>query len=337
MRGRRHGAAPRRKWDWEREHCPPVFRPPFFLFFGRTLRAAFPLFFLIFALGIIPRAGAYPVIQSLSESDVIFKQFASYRDDPSASLVLFEYRVAGPMTMDDIARSAQISLDALITVNRSSVKKIYRAGEALVVPTKSGVFVSASAQSDVEFLVSRRLLPSLSKQTPVIVRATLSKTAGTFYFLPEESLNTTEKNVWSIETFRAPVLRGTITSRFGYRISPISGRRLFHEGVDIAGKSSSEIFASLSGKVSKEGYSPVFGFYIVVEHENSYTTLYGHLLESKVKVGDTVNAGQFIAYMGSTGMSTGSHVHFEIRKNGAPLNPLGIMVIGTNPVQGPAK
>lgn len=118
---------------------------------------------------------------------------------------------------------------------------------------------------------------------------------------------------------------GRLTSGFGFRISPTSRRREFHNGIDIANKAGTDIYASASGVVTFSGYNGSYGRMIIISHGNGYTTVYAHNSRNLVNVGDRVTKGDVIAKMGSTGRSTGPHVHFEIRKNGKPINPNTIL------------
>ncbi len=270
---------------------------------------------------------AYPLIESHSLQDINYKQFTIYRDSKPSRLLFFEYRISSLTSLQDISDVIKISLETLISANRSSVRTRYKEGAIIIVPTQNGIFMSLSAKNDVEFLLYKRLAKTLKKQKPIIIRGEHTQTRGTFYFFQDITFSTLEKNTWNIQTFRPPVLQGTISSGFGYRISPISGRKNFHKGVDIASSSGSEIFASKSGVVKEEGFDSIFGYFIILQHDTKYESLYGHLLDKKVKIGDKIEAGQLIATMGSTGTSTGSHVHFEIRKNKKPQNPLSLMVL----------
>ncbi|SNS86341.1 Peptidase family M23 [Anaerovirgula multivorans] len=114
---------------------------------------------------------------------------------------------------------------------------------------------------------------------------------------------------------------GRITSPFGYRISPISRRREFHRGIDVANKSNTDIVAAGSGVVTFSGYNGAYGRMIILSHGNGYTSVYAHNRENLVEVGQQVHKGDAIAKMGSTGRSTGPHVHFEVRLHGDPVDP----------------
>jgi len=114
---------------------------------------------------------------------------------------------------------------------------------------------------------------------------------------------------------------GWISSEFGYRISPFTGRRAFHEGVDIAANYGSPVKATAKGIVIYAGYKPGYGNLVTIDHGYGYITRYGHNSQLKVKVGDRVSKGQVIAKVGNTGRSTGPHCHYEILVNGIPVNP----------------
>ena len=98
-----------------------------------------------------------------------------------------------------------------------------------------------------------------------------------------------------------------------------------HTGIDIANSSGTNIAASQNGKVIFTGYQGSYGKLIVIRHANGMETAYAHLSRISVSVGDTVTQGQSIGKMGSTGGSTGSHLHFEIRKNGTAVNPMNYL------------
>ena len=129
----------------------------------------------------------------------------------------------------------------------------------------------------------------------------------------KEGLNSTP----SIRPSNAP-----ISSGFGYRLDPM-GRRTSkkHNGVDFAGKPDSPIFVTADGVVRHAGWVPSFGQAILVDHGFGYSTLYAHTTGGQVKEGDVVKRGDKIATMGSSGRSTGTHLHYEVWKDGQPVNP----------------
>lgn len=118
---------------------------------------------------------------------------------------------------------------------------------------------------------------------------------------------------------------GRLTSKFGMRQNPLGRGRQFHYGIDIANSSGTNIVASAKGIVIFSGYKRGYGRTVILDHENGYKTLYAHNSKVLVSVGDRVEKGQLIAKMGSTGRSTGSHLHFEIHENDKPIDPLTIL------------
>lgn len=116
-------------------------------------------------------------------------------------------------------------------------------------------------------------------------------------------------------------VKGWITSGFGARASPLTGEPGRHMGVDIANEVDTPIRVTADGIVTYSGWESGYGRLVVVEHGYGYSTRYGHCARIEVKVGEEVKRGQIIAYMGSTGRSTGSHVHYEVRIHGMPVDP----------------
>lgn len=118
---------------------------------------------------------------------------------------------------------------------------------------------------------------------------------------------------------------GRLTSGFGNRRNPFGRGIRFHQGIDIANSSGTNIKAAAKGIVTFAGNKAGYGKVIIIDHGNEYNSLYGHNRKLLVDVGDEVEKGQVIAKMGSTGRSTGPHLHFEVHKNGNPINPLDIL------------
>ncbi|MGR6873417.1 peptidoglycan DD-metalloendopeptidase family protein [Pseudomonas sp. HK3] len=125
------------------------------------------------------------------------------------------------------------------------------------------------------------------------------------------------------DTFVAglPIKKGWMSSRYGMRTDPFTGRLAWHGGVDFAGKTGSDIVAVASGVVTWASKRYGYGLLVEVNHGNGYKTRYAHCNELVVKVGDVVRKEQVVALMGSTGRSTGPHVHFEVYKNGRTVDP----------------
>lgn len=112
-----------------------------------------------------------------------------------------------------------------------------------------------------------------------------------------------------------------ISSRFGYRLDPFTRRTAFHSGIDIEGRTNDNIYATAAGIVTEAGSTRELGNYIIIDHSFGIRTLYAHLNEILVERRDRVTKGELIGRMGTTGRSTGTHLHYEVHKNGTPVDP----------------
>lgn len=135
----------------------------------------------------------------------------------------------------------------------------------------------------------------------------------------------TQKTARRTSTNNFGVTTGRLSSGFGYRLHPITGRRDFHYGIDISGPTGTPVKSYASGTVTRATFSSGYGRYVVVNHGGGLSTLYAHMSSISVSVGTRVDVGTQIGKMGSTGLSTGSHLHFEVNRNGTRVNPLGYL------------
>ncbi|MEO8887198.1 MAG: M23 family metallopeptidase [Mucilaginibacter sp.] len=120
----------------------------------------------------------------------------------------------------------------------------------------------------------------------------------------------------------------SLTSFFGYRSDPFASERAeFHPGIDFQGQRGDAVKCTANGKVVFAGWSGGYGNCIRIKHANDFETVYGHLSKISVKVGQEVSVGQNIGQVGSTGHSTGNHLHYEVRKNGKPVNPVKFLTL----------
>ncbi|PTQ89863.1 M23 family metallopeptidase [Agitococcus lubricus] len=124
-----------------------------------------------------------------------------------------------------------------------------------------------------------------------------------------------------------PVRNAAITSTFGYRTDPFTGRAAFHGGIDFSGAQGADIYSVASGVVSFAGVKAGYGNVVEVNHGNGYTTRYAHAQSIVAKAGDLVAKDQLIAYMGSTGRSTGTHLHYEVLLNGKQIDPASYVAV----------
>lgn len=124
----------------------------------------------------------------------------------------------------------------------------------------------------------------------------------------------------NINTLQWPVV-GRISSEYGYRNHPITGKYSLHNGLDIAADSGTEILSAYDGVVKSAGYSSTYGYYMIITHSDNLETLYAHCSKLKADEGDVVKKGDTVALVGSTGRSTGPHLHFEVRVNSYRIDP----------------
>ncbi len=118
-----------------------------------------------------------------------------------------------------------------------------------------------------------------------------------------------------------PIIPRRVSSQFGYRVNPVTGNYGIHGGIDLAADSGTEIRPALPGRVLKAKYSSDYGNFVMIDHGDGVITLYAHCSKLIAEVGDTVGENDVIALVGSTGRSTGPHLHFEVRINNVRINP----------------
>jgi len=147
-----------------------------------------------------------------------------------------------------------------------------------------------------------------------------SYTEITFYLTDRHNGARATPSIWPAE--------GRVTSNFGYRIAPLRLASEYHSGIDIANEAGTPIYAAADGVIRHSGWANGYGMCAVVDHGFGYSTLYGHMSEVLAKEGTVVKRGQQIGRMGSTGTSTGNHLHYEVWTGGLPTNPMKYLQVG---------
>ena len=226
-------------------------------------------------------------------------------------------------TLGGIAIEYGLSLDAIVSFNTIRDARSLPVGATLLLPPVSGVRYEVRRGDTLTGIASRfgvglnALLDvnELSTQTIVPGQSLLIPGAR----LPENTINRVLGRL-----FVAPA-RARISSRYGYRNDPYTGLRRFHNGIDLAGAAGSPIHAAMRGTVALVGYNGIYGHYVILRHAEGYQSLYAHLQSVSVSRGDTVRQGQRIGAMGSTGYSTGTHLHFSVFQNGEHVDPLPLL------------
>jgi murein DD-endopeptidase MepM/ murein hydrolase activator NlpD len=195
-------------------------------------------------------------------------------------------------------------------------------GEASVVEIAAVAHLSASepepSPGDVVGIRVGRAL-DLEGAPVYSARSMFSDTAGVAIF-SNRPIRTPRSVSTSAIPSGAP-LRATLTSGFGMRVDPILGTRRLHSGIDLAAPNGSPIVATSDGLVGKAGWNGGYGLYVSLEHGGGLQTRYGHMSRLAVAAGEMVKKGDVIGYVGSTGRSTGPHLHYEMRLNGIAVRP----------------
>lgn len=233
------------------------------------------------------------------------------------------YKVRDGDTISGITKKFGLkNISTLIAVNDIDNVRQLSAGQKLKVPSIDGLIYTVQSGNS---------LASLSVQFGVSIEELLDVNeldserlnAGQQLFIPGAKLDSQKLQQALGTLFKIPIFaRYRISSPFGYRADPFTGAKSFHTGVDLACPSGTPVVSAASGTVSFVGYSNVFGNYIIVKHSNGYQTLYGHLSKILAGKGQHVSQGTRIGLVGSTGYSTGPHLHFTIFKNGKLIDPM---------------
>jgi murein DD-endopeptidase MepM/ murein hydrolase activator NlpD len=216
----------------------------------------------------------------------------------------------------EMVRSTDDQLRALLSMNR---RREALEGEGMGGPTGP----NRGSLSRILSGPASRISQADWRQQIAAIREESTKRLASFqeiswYLSNQRSLYQATPNLWPTE--------GRLTSLFGYRFDPM-GRPdgeggEYHQGIDIANSPDTLIYATAEGAVRYSGWSHGYGRMILIDHGFGLTTLYGHTSKSLVKAGQRVSRGQVIAYMGTTGRSTGAHLHYEVWRSGKPVNPM---------------
>ena len=235
-----------------------------------------------------------------------------------------------------LARDYNSNIDSLIGVNIFWEDLLARVGRAVAIPSERGVLefvtdynqIKALAEEykadedDIEVQKTPFLYPFYYKfidnRKPIALFIKNVKPRT------ENMTSTLACSFELREMFRSP-LGGRLSSFFGNRRHPVYSKRRFHNGLDIAAGHGTLVGASRAGRVVFTGWNGGYGRSVIIEHDKGYKTLYGHLSKINVRQGQSVTAGKIIGRVGSTGLSTGPHLHFTLWHNGKLINPMDVL------------
>jgi len=262
-------------------------------------------------------------VQSPEQAEIVKEA-----DETAQELITFQwrqYKVQKGDSVSTIAKKFGVSIGAVIASNNIRNARRLQEGTSLRVPNIDGIPYSIKAGDSLSKISAFFNVPLDVILDVNDLKSDVIKTGETI-FIPGARMNDLDLRMSLGELFIYPVQSKYLTSGFGMRKDPISGELNFHTGIDLRASSGSTVMASMEGVVSVTNENWLYGKHIIISHPNGYKTLYAHLSSVSVKQGDKVAQGRKIGEAGSTGYSTGSHLHFTVYdKNGKLVNPLDLL------------
>lgn len=239
------------------------------------------------------------------------------------ALRLISYTVKPGDTLTAIANTYGVSIETIVSFNGIEDARGIQPGMTLKIPTLNGVLYHVRPGDTLAGIATSH---NVTMKNILDVNHLTSSVIFPHQeiFLPGAHMNTYAYRKALGTLFIWPT-HGVITSPFGMRRDPFTGTMEFHAGIDIANSIGTPVVAAMDGRVIYVGKDRGYGNYILIDNGGGYRTLYAHLYEFLVSVGEYVRSGQEIGRMGDTGYSTGPHLHFAIFKNYVPVNPLNYL------------
>ena len=260
----------------------------------------------------------------LLEEDPLHQDQLIADNELNTELTYFSYRVKKGDMISVLAERFGITEDTLDSVNNITSARTLQIDSYLKVPSISGILytvkntdeTAASIASSYEVDAERCALVNNITTDQILQK-------GTTIFVPDAKMDYWTRQEINGDLFHKPIHASfRYSSWFGYRTNPFDAtRRTFHNGIDMACPKGTNIYAAQEGIVTTAGYSNVYGNYVIITHHSGYKTLYGHMTYYTVKKGQYVTTSTIIGKVGSTGQSTGPHLHFTIFKNDRAVNP----------------
>jgi murein DD-endopeptidase MepM/ murein hydrolase activator NlpD len=236
------------------------------------------------------------------------------------SLSIFSYTVQKGDTIWNIASRTGQNLDTLISLNNLGTPDDVRPGMTLYIPNLRGIIVAAAGETET----------TLEAKYGVPFRYIVKINGGNalskeYMFIPGGGITSLQRSLFLGIGWAAPLRVMRKTSGFGERTDPFTGKQSFHTGVDLGCPVNTPVYAARDGVVRFAGYDGDFGNLVIIAHAHGYCSYYGHLSRILVKPGKRVTIKSCLALSGNTGRTTGPHLHFEIRKESTPINPVIVL------------
>lgn len=253
---------------------------------------------------------------------------ASLKDLDSSVITYQTYRVKAGDMIGFIADAFDVTQDTIISVNNIRQSRLIQPGQYLKIPSMPGIIYTVKKNGETPATIAEKYKVNAEKCASAnYVSLDTELKAGTSLFIPDAELDWATRQEINGDLFKKPLhTRYWLSSSYGWRDSPFNaGKRTFHGGIDMASSSGTPIYAALDGTVTAVGYNATYGNYVIITHHSGYKTLYGHMKSTACRKGNFVYTNTVIGYVGSTGMSTGPHLHFTVYKNGKTINPLVVL------------
>jgi murein DD-endopeptidase MepM/ murein hydrolase activator NlpD len=227
-----------------------------------------------------------------------------------------------------VAREYHIDIDTIIGANQDLKNLQAALGQKIRIPNQRGVLHRVDGEDSIQTLSSLYAVSAATIMTANNLQDKNILPPGVELFIPGARpvrLTGEMSARYGLRGIFGSPLPGRITSTMGMRKHPVGGFRGRHTGVDLAAAEGTRIAAAAAGVVKDAGEGEYIGKFVILSHKDSYTTVYGHCSQTLVRKGERIKKGQVIARVGNTGRTTGPHLHFEIRKNGIPQDPLSYL------------
>lgn len=271
----------------------------------------------------------YPLIRVLDSRDPLFRQltqdvalfhraFAGGKALPP--LLFYRYEIADDDDLYSISARTNLGVEAISTINGLANPGSMQSLSELILPNMPGVFMPLVPANDFERILYAGRVHLIQSGIRISV-----PDRGSYIYFPDEKLKPIERAFFLDILFRFPLREGAVSSGFGPRPHPFSGAESFHSGVDIAAPFGSDVLAARAGAVSSSGFDEDLGNFVVIDHGSGYITVYGHLDAIRVTLSQRVNSGTVVGTVGTTGLTTGPHLHFEVRSADGLRDPIPLI------------
>jgi murein DD-endopeptidase MepM/ murein hydrolase activator NlpD len=279
---------------------------------------------------------AYPEIRVLTRDDALYvQQQEALEDFHKLSQVrgpvvmppvdIFSYRKRESDDLFSLNARTGLRYDTIATLNGASSRSMFNGRGRVLISSQEGLFVNNPPRGELEeMMLCTRMADGKRPQSLLIDRDGRMNAA---YFFPGESFTPMERSYFLGILFRLPIDKARITSLYGWRQDPFTGREEFHTGLDFGAAEGTEVHAARDGVVDEAGKSDILGNYVILTHPGGYQTIYGHLSSIRVIISQKVNTGTVIGAVGQTGRATGPHLHFEVRTKAGTTDPFHLLAM----------